>query len=247
MGKFIFTYKKLVYFNLHVDLSAGGYGTFLLEQTDPKATGYDRVWEYVNDDITVLCKRIGNTVDSWAIAYYVGTMLEYFVEFRCEDPWNIIEGSFIYMIGQKFDPVITKVSPIPVAKYYNVFVDFKDLPDDKSRYADSFTLTLVDTSKTGIDREWKYVKRVEKGDPDWNNNFGTSTWYEYDISLWKYWKDESIWYLDYTFRLDRNGTGIDISVWRGTIDCENPWEATPDQISGTDGYIPKLSGIPVPE
>jgi hypothetical protein len=237
MGKFVVTFKKIVYFNLHVDLSSGGYGTFLLKQTDPKATGYDRVWEYVNDDITVLCKRIGNTVDSWALVYYVGTFAEYFIEFRGEDPWNIIEGSFIYTADKKFDPVITKVSPIPVAKYYNVLVDFKGTY--AANYGqETFTLTLEDTSKTGMDREWSYLKKITNDDGSWESR---------SVSLKKGISDKSVWNLTYVFAFDDGDRHAATVVWDGIIDCENPWEATSDQISSTDSDKPKLSGIPVSE
>lgn len=197
MAKFFLSFKKLKYFNLQVDLTSGDYGTFLLKQTDPSATGHDRYWEYVDNDIKIYCAHLRNTVDSWIIIYNESSNLKYYIEFRGDDPWNIIEGSFKYVIGKSFDPVITKVDPnAPVVKYYNVLVDFEGT-SAADFGIDNITLNLSDPSKTGMDRRWANVIYTTN-----ENGFEVTNVVIIQSSS----TDKSVWDLSYTWILSAERT-----------------------------------------
>lgn len=199
MAKFFLSFKKLKYFNLQVDLTSGDYGTFLLKQTDPSATGHDRRWEYIDNDndIEIYCLPIRNTVDSWNIIYNVSSNLVYYIEFRGDNPWNIIEGSLKYIMGRRFDPVITKVDPnAPVVKYYNVLVDFEGTPAADFGL-DNITLNLSDPSKTGMDRSWSNVISTTN-----ENGFEEI----HAVSIEASSTDKSVWVLDYTLIISAERT-----------------------------------------
>jgi hypothetical protein len=121
MSKFMMAHKRKesnknepLYYNIEIDFSEYGKGSFLLKLQDPNSKGFNRVW-FCNETIGnhVHAVRIESYNQNYWSGYYTyGTNIgpETFYQvwnaiIHSEDPWGTTEG-----IGS------AKITPIPVYK-----------------------------------------------------------------------------------------------------------------------------------